>query len=54
MANLFHRIFGSQKRRERVIVVRKVKHSNKPAQTKATHGTVILRGKIEEDFKVAK
>lgn len=53
MANLWYRIFGSPQKKGRVIVVRKVKHSNKPALTKATHGTVILRGKIEEDAKMA-
>lgn len=37
-----------------VKVVRKVKHSKHPALTKAKHGTVILRGKIEEDAKMAK
>lgn len=37
-----------------VKVVRKVKRSKHPALTKAKHGTVILRGKIEEDARLAK
>jgi hypothetical protein len=54
MVNLFNRIFGSKQKRSHVIVIRKVKHSSKPALTKATHGTVILRGKIEEDIKMVR
>jgi hypothetical protein len=53
MANLFNRIFSANKKKP-VTVVRKVKHSKKPALTKAIHGTVILRGKIEEDRKLAR
>jgi len=37
-----------------VKIIRKVKHVKHPALTKAKHGTVILRGKIEDDAKLAK
>ncbi|AGA56911.1 hypothetical protein Theco_0705 [Thermobacillus composti KWC4] len=53
MTNLFNRIFSTNKKR-RVMVIHKVKHSKKPALTKATHGTVILRGKIEQDNMIAR
>lgn len=54
MVNLLNRLLHNQSNRGRPQVVRKVKHTDKPALTKATQGTVILRGKIEEDFKMVK
>jgi hypothetical protein len=41
-------LFGDMSKKPRVRIIRKVKHSDKPAQTNAKHGTVLLRGKIEE------
>jgi hypothetical protein len=52
--NLFDRLFGSKSKKTPVKIVRKVKHSDKPALTNAKHGTVILRGKIEDDYNLAK
>ncbi|WP_158560420.1 hypothetical protein [Paenibacillus contaminans] len=54
MLNLIDRIFGGNHSKEPIKIVRKVKHSEKPALTNAKHGTVILRGKIEEEYKAAK
>ena len=51
MLNAVERMLG---RKEPVKVVRKVKSSKRPALTKAKHGTVILRGKIEEDARGAR
>ncbi|MFD0590592.1 hypothetical protein ACFQZE_21625 [Paenibacillus sp. GCM10027627] len=54
MLNLVERLFGGTFKKMPVKVIRKVKHSKKPALTKAKHGTVILRGKIEEEIREAR
>lgn len=41
-------ILGFKVSTSQIPVIRKVKHSDKPALTHATHGTVLLKGKIEE------
>lgn len=42
------RILGIKPKKQGVRVVQSVKHSRKPALSYAKHGTVLLKGKIEE------